>query len=261
MKHGKKVMALLVCVAMTAVLAVGCGGDSKSALDEIKEKGQLVWGTNAQFPPFESKDGSGNVVGVDADIAKAIADELGVELVVEDMEFDSLPAALKSGKIDIIGAGYTENDERLQEMDFSNKYFTAEQIVVVKAGNTAITDKDSLKGKKIGVQTGTTGDLECASKIEGAEVNRYDSMQLACEDVKNGKLDCVIGDNYTIGFILDKMNGELVKVDGISYDSEQYGFAVVKGETELLEEVNKVIDKLVQDGEIDKMVDKYNVGE
>ena len=139
MKHGKKVLALLVCVAMTAVLAVGCGGSSKSALDEIKEKGQLVWGTNAQVPPFESKDGSGNVVGVDADIAKAIADELGVELVVEDMEFDSLPAALKSGKIDIIGAGYTENDERLQEMDFSNKYFTAEQIVVVKSGNTAIT--------------------------------------------------------------------------------------------------------------------------
>ena len=86
-------------------------------------------------------------------------------------------------------------------------------------------------------------------------------MQLACEDVKNGKLDCVIGDNYTIGFILNKMNGELVKVDGINYDSEQYGFAVVKGETELLGEVNKVIDKLVQDGEIDKMVDKYNVGE
>ncbi|MFR6344618.1 MAG: transporter substrate-binding domain-containing protein, partial [Christensenellales bacterium] len=91
MKHGKKILALLVCVAMTAVLAVGCGS-SKSALDTIKEKGTLVWGTNAAFPPFESKDGDGNVVGVDAEIAKAIADELGVKLVVEDMEFDSLPA-------------------------------------------------------------------------------------------------------------------------------------------------------------------------
>ena len=260
MKHGKKILALLVCVAMTAVLAVGCGS-SKSALDTIKEKGTLVWGTNAAFPPFESKDGDGNVVGVDAEIAKAIADELGVKLVVEDMEFDSLPAALKSGKIDIIGAGYTENDERLQEMDFSSKYFTAKQIVVVKKGNKAITDKDSLAGKKIGVQTGTTGDTQCASKIEGAEVSRYDSMQMACEDVKNGKLDCVIGDNLTIGFILNKMDGELELVEGVSYEDEEYGFAVKKGDTELNEVVNKVIDKLKSEGQIDQWVNKYNVGE
>lgn len=260
MKHSKKILALLVCVAMTAVLAVGCGS-SKSALDTIKEKGTLVWGTNAAFPPFESKDGNGNVVGVDAEIAKAIADELGVKLVVEDMEFDSLPAALKSGKIDIIGAGYTENDERLQEMDFSSKYFTAKQIVVVKKGNKAITDKDSLAGKKIGVQTGTTGDTQCASKIEGAEVSRYDSMQLACEDVKNGKLDCVIGDNLTIGFILNKMDGELEIVEGVSYEDEEYGFAVKKGDTELNEVVNKVIDKLKSEGQIDQWVNKYNVGE
>ena len=245
---------------MTAVLAVGCGS-SKSALDTIKEKGTLVWGTNAAFPPFESKDGDGNVVGVDAEIAKAIADELGVKLVVEDMEFDSLPAALKSGKIDIIGAGYTENDERLQEMDFSSKYFTAKQIVVVKKGNKAITDKDSLAGKKIGVQTGTTGDTQCASKIEGAEVSRYDSMQMACEDVKNGKLDCVIGDNLTIGFILNKMDGELEIVEGVSYEDEEYGFAVKKGDTELNEVVNKVIDKLKSEGQIDQWVNKYNVGE
>ena len=260
MKHSKKILALLVCVAMTAVLAVGCGS-SKSALDTIKEKGTLVWGTNAAFPPFESKDGNGNVVGVDAEIAKAVADELGVELVVEDMEFDSLPAALKSGKIDIIGAGYTENDERLQEMDFSSKYFTAKQIVVVKKGNKAITDKDSLAGKKIGVQTGTTGDTQCASKIEGAEVSRYDSMQMACEDVKNGKLDCVIGDNLTIGFILNKMDGELEIVEGVSYEDEEYGFAVKKGDTELNEVVNKVIDKLKSEGQIDQWVNKYNVGE
>ena len=220
-----------------------------------------VWGTNAAFPPFESKDGDGNVVGVDAEIAKAIADELGVKLVVEDMEFDSLPAALKSGKIDIIGAGYTENDERLQEMDFSSKYFTAKQIVVVKKGNKAITDKDSLAGKKIGVQTGTTGDTQCASKIEGAEVSRYDSMQMACEDVKNGKLDCVIGDNLTIGFILNKMDGELEIVEGVSYEDEEYGFAVKKGDTELNEVVNKVIDKLKSEGQIDQWVNKYNVGE
>lgn len=260
MKHSKKILALLVCVAMTAVLAVGCGS-SKSALDTIKEKGTLVWGTNAAFPPFESKDGNGNVVGVDAEIAKAVADELGVELVVEDMEFDSLPAALKSGKIDIIGAGYTENDERLQEMDFSSKYFTAKQIVVVKKGSKAITDKDSLAGKKIGVQTGTTGDTQCASKIEGAEVSRYDSMQLACEDVKNGKLDCVIGDNLTIGFILNKMDGELEIVEGVSYEDEEYGFAVKKGDTELNEVVNKVIEKLKSEGQIDQWVNKYNVGE
>ena len=102
MKHGKKVLALLVCVAMTAVLAVGCGGSGKSALDEIKEKGQLVWGTNAQFPPFVSKDGSGNVVGVDADIANAIGNKL-IESTVSGTEVNAKFEELKSELIGLIG--------------------------------------------------------------------------------------------------------------------------------------------------------------
>ncbi len=140
---------------------------------------KLVWGTNAAFIPFEMREGD-KVIGVDADIAQAVADKMGVELVVEDMEFDALPAALESGKIDFIAAGFTKNAEREATMDFSDEYFTAVQVVVVKEGNPGgIQSEDDLKGKKIGVQTGTTGDLYFASEVEGADVQRYENIQMA----------------------------------------------------------------------------------
>ena len=114
MKNWKKGMAAALCAVMVMGLAAGCGGSEQSALDKVKEKGVLVWGTNSEFPPFESKNGAGEVVGVDAEIMAKVAEKMGVKLQVEDMEFDSLPAALQSGKIDVIGAGYTEDDERLK---------------------------------------------------------------------------------------------------------------------------------------------------
>lgn len=126
--------------ATTAAATTVAGGAART---------KIVWGTNAAFIPFEMREGN-KVIGVDAELAQAVADKLGVELVVEDMEFDGLPAALASGKIDFIAAGFTKNDERAQTMDFSNEYFTAVQVVVVQKGNAiGIATKDDLKGKKI----------------------------------------------------------------------------------------------------------------
>ena len=128
-----KYIALALCALLVMALA-GCTSepaDQDTSLQDVLDAGKIVWGTNAEFTPFEYVDGAGNVVGVDAEIAQAIADELGVELVVENILFDSLPAALEGGSIDFIGAGFTVNEERLQKMDFTDTYFIAKQVVVV----------------------------------------------------------------------------------------------------------------------------------
>lgn len=232
---------------------------TESKLDKIKAAGKIVWGTNAEFSPFEMKDSDGTVIGVDADIAAKIADSLGVELVVEDMLFDSLPAALASGQIDFIGAGYTKNEERAQKMDFSAEYYTAVQVVAYNTAGFTPASQADLEGKKVGVQTGTTGDLFIASEIDGATVERYDNLMLALQDLQNGNLDAVIGDNLPVGMIIKNLDG-LAVADSVVYDPEMYALAVDKGETELLDAINEVLQKLIDDGEIDAMVNKYSAG-
>lgn len=267
MKKLRLSLTLFVCMAMFATLVAGCGTTSanqspsgaQNKLEEIQQKGYIVWGTNAEFPPFEYKNADGNVAGVDKDIAQAIAESLGVELRVEDMEFDALPAALVSGQIDFIGAGYTKNEEREQSMDFSVEYYTAVQVVAVEEGST-INSEDDLVGKTIGVQNGTTGDLYFASEIAGATVERYNSLTLACQDLKNGRVDAVIGDNLPMAMILGEIDG-LQLVNSIVYDEENYALAVVKGETELLAEIDMVLNNLIQNGTIKEKLNLYSTTE
>jgi ABC-type amino acid transport substrate-binding protein len=260
MKRLQKTLVVMLCAAMILALSAGCNTQEKSALDKILDKGYIVWGTNAEFMPFEYRDANNNVVGVDADIAKAIADGLGVELRVEDMIFESLPAALQSGQIDFIGAGFTKNEERLQSMDFTVEYYTAVQVVLVQAGSTDIQSEDDLVGKTIGVQSGTTGDLFIASEIEGATVQRYTSLTLACQDLKNGRVDCVIGDNLPIAMIMGEIDG-LALSEGIAYDEELYALAVKKGESELLKKIDEVLQKLIDDGTIEEKLNLYSTAE
>lgn len=249
-----KVTSVIISLIFAAALFTGCAGGS--VYDEIMEKKTIVWGTNAEFEPFESKDSSGEIIGVDAEIAAAIAQKLGAELAAEDMEFDSLPAALKSGQIDFIAAGYTADEERALQMDFSDPYFTAAQVVIVRDGDAVISAKDDLKGKKLGAQTGTTGDTKVASLVEGAEVSRYNSILLAAEDLSSGKIDAVIADNLPAMIIIKNIDG-LKIVESITYEEEQYAIAVKKGETELLNEINEVIAELTGSGKIDEFVEKY----
>ncbi len=266
MKKTSKIFVFLMCLALL-LSVIGCSAQSPAAtsspkpttkLDAIKKKGYIVWGTNAAFPPFEFKDSTGKVAGVDADIAKAIADSLGVELRVEDMEFDSLPAALASGKIDFIGAGFTKTDERAKSMDFSVDYYTAVQVVIVKDGSK-IASKDDLKNKKIGVQTGTTGSF-IAEEISGVKMSNYNSLTLACQDLKNGRIDAVIGDNLPIAMIQSQISG-LKIVSGIKYDEEKYALAVDKGNAELLAKINEVLNGLIQKGTISDKLKLYSTTE
>jgi len=253
-------LGMAACTSTPAATTTTAAAETTTAAAETTRT-KLVWGTNAAFIPFEMREND-KVVGVDADLAKAVADKMGVELVVEDMDFDALPAALDSGKIDFIAAGFTKNAEREQTMDFSKEYFTAVQVVVVKEGNEiGIASEDDLKGKSIGVQTGTTGDLYFASEIEDAKVERYENIQMACQDLVDGRIDCVIGDNLPIVNLMSSMEG-LEKVEAIKYEEEKYAMAVKKGENaDVLKAINEVLTEMESKGEIDALVDKYSVGE
>lgn len=248
-KWYKAVAAVLLSTMLVASMA-GCSSKRK----------QVVWGTNAAFMPFEMRQGE-KVIGIDAEIAQAIADKLGVELKVEDMEFDSLPAALDSGKIDFIAAGYTIKDERLLTMDFSDTYFTAVQVVLVKEGTDTIAAQEDLADKKVGVQNGTTGDFTASDICDPENVSRYDNIMLAAQDLLNGKIDAVICDDLPAAYLLGSMEG-MKKIDSIVFENEEYAIAVKKGQNaDVLKAINEVLTEMKTSGKIDELVQKYSLGQ
>ena len=186
MKNSKllKMISLMSASILAMGVLVGCGSGKDSKV--------LVMGTNAEFEPFEYREGT-EFVGFDVEIAKAIADKMGKELQIEDMAFDSLLLALANDKIDFVAAALTVNDERKQQVDFTQTYFNSKQVIIVKADNTEVSTADNLVGKKVGVQLGTTGDL-AVSDVEGVEVVRLDKATQAVADLENGKVDAVVID-------------------------------------------------------------------
>lgn len=288
----KKIVALLMAAMMMGTLAA-CGGSTSSSapapestapsseasasesapagdaaatptLDKIKAKGELVMLTNAAFPPFEYVE-STDPVGVDVDIATAIADAIGVKLKVVDMDFDGTINALMSGKGDIIAAGMTITDERKQSVDFSDTYFTSAQYLILPKDSTLATMED-LKGKKIGVQTGTTGDLyiddaintdEGALKGSGAELKQYKTGLEAALDLKNGRLDVVVLDQFPSQAIVDQ-NADSLKVSASPInDSESYAIAINKGQEDFVKLVNDTLATLKSEGKIDEFLAKH----
>ncbi len=274
----KKFVAILIAVAMCVMIFAACSSETPAAsesasesaqasesaapeesaspeetaaagsLDAIKEAGKLVMLTNAAFPPYEYLGSDNKPAGVDVDMAQAIADEIGVELEVVDMDFDGLIPALIGGKGDMIAAGLTVTDERKESVDFSDTYADATQLIIVAADNEDITGVDDLNGKIIGVQLGTTGDIY-ASDIEGAEVSQYKTGLEAAMDLMNGKLDAVILDQLPAQNIVAS-NEEQLKLIDEPFTDEQYAIAVKKGDTDFLAVVNSVIAKLQDEGKV-----------
>lgn len=274
MKNMKKVLGVLMVLLITLSI-IGCTAGDKADTDgkgnseetanidtmkRIKDNKKIIWGTNAEFSPFEMREGD-EVIGIDAEIAQKIADKIGVELVVEDMEFDSLMAALQSGKIDFIAAGFTIKPDREKQVLFTDTYFKAVQAVIVQEGNTEIKSLEDLEGKKIGVQNGTTGDFE-ADEIPDAEVVRFNNGIEAALDLKNGNIDAVIIDNLPAQMLIEK-NPELVIVEFEEkpFEDEEYAMAVRKGDTELQGIINEVLKEMKDSGDIDELVTKYSIGE
>ncbi|MBR4282257.1 MAG: basic amino acid ABC transporter substrate-binding protein [Clostridia bacterium] len=241
----KKILALILAVLFIMTTFAACGST---------EEDTLTMGTNAAFPPYEFTDDAGNVVGIDAEIAQAVADKLGKKLVIKDMDFDSLLTAVQGGSCDIVFAGMTVTDERKQAVNFTQTYATGVQVIIVKDGSE-IKTADDLEGKMIGVQKGTTGDIYCTDDYGQEHVKQFDNGALAIEALKNGQVDCVVIDNEPAKNFV-KANAGL-KILDTEYVSEDYAAAIAKENTELLNAVNKAMDELKADGTIDKIIKKY----
>ena len=213
---------------------------------------KLVMATNAAFPPYEYVDGK-EIVGIDAEIAKAIADDLGKELIIEDMAFDSIIAAVQTGKADIAMAGMTVTEDRKQNINFSTPYTEAAQVIVVKQGS-AVSGPDDLEGLRIGVQIGTTGDIY-AEDIAGAQIERYSKYFEAINALVQDKIDAVIVDREP-GKVFVSENSELKMIDE-EFTVEEYAIGVAKDNTELLDQINASLKKLQESGKIDEIINKY----
>ncbi|GLC81799.1 basic amino acid ABC transporter substrate-binding protein [Lacrimispora brassicae] len=257
MKKNVIAMAGVVCMAALLTACAGSGTKTETTAAGQKEAaGKLVMVTNAEFPPYEYHDNN-QIVGIDADIAKAIADKMGVELEIQDMAFDSLIPAVQSGKADFTAAGMTVNEDRKKNVDFTDTYAEAAQVIIVKEGSE-IKTPDDLAGKKIGVQTGTTGDIY-ADDIENADIQRFNKGMEAVMSLSQDKIDAVIIDREPAKVFV-KENAGLVILDE-AFTEEEYAIAIKKGNTELLDKMNGAIKELKESGELKKIVDKYITAE
>ncbi len=227
----------------------------ESHLDQIKAAGKLIMLTNAEFAPYEYLGSTNEVEGIDVDICQAIADEIGVELEVVNMDFDGTIPALLGGKGDLIAAGMTVDPERAKSVDFSDPYANAKQLIVVTKENPKVSGIDDLAGKTIGVQLGTTGDLYVSQNVEGANLKQYKVPTEAGLDLVNGKLDAIVIDKLPAEN-LAASNDKLQTIE-MSSDNEEYAIAMLKDDTELAEVVNKVIKQLKDSGKIEEFTTKH----
>ena len=246
MKKGlMKVVALAAASVMAVAALAGCGSSDK-----------LIMGTNAAFPPFEYTTSQGLVGefdGIDVAIANKIAENVGKELQIEDMEFDGLVASVSTGKVDMVVAGMTATDERKQSVDFSDPYYVAPD-------NTDITSAEDLKNDKtVGVVLGYTGDNIVTNDLQLAEdkVTRANRGIDIVQDVKNGKLDAVVIDSAT-GKALAEKNGLKIVEDPQAFETEEYAIAVKKGNTELLDKINETLSEMKASGEIEQLAMEYD---
>ena len=220
------------------------------------EGGVLVMATNAEFPPYEFHervDGEDTIVGIDAEVAALIAEELGMTLEIEDMAFDSVLAAVQTGKADIAMAGITVTEERLKSVNFTDSYTTATQMIIV-AEDSDIAGPDDLAGKTIGVQLGTTGDIY-VEDVEDAKIERYSKGFEAVQALIQGKVDAVVIDGEPAKVFVSQNEG--IKLLDEAFTEEEYAIAIAKDNEELLEKVNDALNTLKENGEFQKVVDKY----
>jgi len=257
----KKIIAMLLVLTMALALAA-CGAKAPAADTALTtvEAGKLIMATNAAFPPYEYIEGN-DVVGIDADIAAAIAEKLGLELVIDNMEFDAIIECVKGGKADIGLAGMTVTDERKEVVNFTTSYATGIQVVIVTE-DSAITSVDDLFAEgashAIGVQRGTTGDLYSTWDLEEAglaTVDRYGKGAEAVQALITGKVDCVVIDNEPAKAFVAANEG--LKILDTEYAVEDYAAAMSKDNAELFEAVNAALEELIADGTVQAIIDKY----
>lgn len=283
----KKKIVLLTVVAVVAALSLsiilaGCTtvDMSKAGPEEIKEYGKLVVATSPDFPPFESLDKAGNVIGWDIDVAKALAEKLGVELEIQKMEFDAVLSSVAAGKVHIGMAGISNTAKRDESVDFSMNVFDSSQMIIVRADNTSINGPMDLAGKTVAVQAGTIGnwlaemDEDYAYNFDedgnvlldepilGAPkaVTKLSSGLMAIQKVKNGQADAVILDKLPAKTIVEKLNAEggaQLKILDMSVYDDAYAFAIGEGNTALKAWIDEALTELKEEGFFEELNSKW----
>ncbi len=281
----KKLLAIALALVMVLGLLAGCGAANdepteatdapvidtvpedteaaeEAALKTIEE-GKLIMSTNAAFPPYEMTDDNGNFIGIDVEIAQAIAQKLGLELVIDNMEFTAALEAAQQGKADMVMAGVTVNEDRLAVMDFSESYATGIQVVIVPE-NSDIATPDDLVGKKIGTQMGTTGYIYASDTPENGgygeeNVVAYDNGITAVQALLNNQIDAVIIDNAPAQEFVKANPG--LKILEAEWMTENYAIGMTKGNTALVEAINNALSELIADGTVQSIIDKYITAE
>ena len=243
-------------VASSAAAASEAASAAATELTTV-EAGKLTMATNAAFPPYEMTTVAGEFEGIDIETAQAIADKLGLELQIDDMDFDAALLSVQQGKADIVMAGVTVTDERKAVMDFSDSYATGIQSIIVPEGSD-IASPDDLAGKKIGTQRGTTGYIYCSDDFGDENVVAYDDGLTAVQALNNGQVDAVVIDNAPAKEFV-AANPGLVILD-TSYAEEDYAIGVAKGSS-LKDAVNAALEELKADGTLQSIVDKYITAE
>ena len=220
--------------------------------------GKLTMSTNAAFPPYEMTTDTGDFEGIDIEVAGAIAEKLGLELQVDDMDFDAALLAAQNGKSDIVMAGVTVTDERQKVMDFSDTYAEGIQSIIVPE-DSDIASADDLTGKAIGTQRGTTGYIYCTDDFGEDNVIAYDDGLTAVQALNNGQVDAVVIDNAPAQEFVAANPG--LKILDTAYAQEDYAIGVAKGNTQLLDAINGALKELQDDGTLQAIVDKYITAE
>lgn len=271
-----KKLTKLLSIALAGVMCfsmVGCGnsagssegttegttGEAAASADggiELSQEGKLIWGTNAEFEPYEYMEGN-EVIGIDAEIADALAEKLGLTAQVENMAFNAIVPAVTTGKVDIGLAGMTADEERKKNVNFSEPYVEAGQVIVVNK-DSDIKSVADLSGKIVGVQNGTTGDEYVTDEKNGvgvASVERFSSGPEAAQSLATGKIDAVVIDNEPAKAIVANNSNLIVLEEPLT--SEQYAIAVSKDKPALLEAINGALNEMKESGELQTILDKY----
>ena len=278
----KKLLTILMAAAMllSVCALTACGGATEEAAEEAEaeveeveeaaeeateeaaetvsgdfttvEAGKLHMATNAAFPPYEMTADDGSFEGIDVEVATAIAEKLGLELVVDDMDFDAALIAAQNGKSDMVMAGVTVNEERQAVMDFSDSYATGVQVVIVPEGSDITLD--TLGDQQIGTQRGTTGNIYCTDDYGEDHVVAYDNGITAVQALQNGQVDCVVIDSAPAQALVDANPG--LTILDTEYVTENYAIGFPKG-SDLLPAVNAALAELIEDGTVQSIVDKY----
>ncbi|MBE6983262.1 MAG: transporter substrate-binding domain-containing protein [Ruminococcaceae bacterium] len=246
----KKIIALVLAVMMMALCFTGCGPKG-ATLKDVQKAGKLVVATSPDFPPFESLEG-GKVVGIEVDIMELICKELGVELEIVQMDFDSVLVGIQAAKYDCAMSGITVDEKRQKNMLFTDPYYNAAQVIVVKEGS-AIQGKADLTGKTVSVQTGTTAESGCGDA--GIAVMAFNANADAKAALTTGKVDAWVVDNLTAMQMVEEGDGLVILDEKLT--EEPYAFAFAFGSEDLVEKINEIQKKLIDNGTVAAIFENY----